>query len=286
MSITKVFVIGSGTMGNGLVQNCLTAGFDVTLRSRSVDQEKIDKLTAKFEKAFNKAIEKGKMTEDEKKTYLSNFKMTSKLEDAADADLVIEASAEDINIKLDIFKTLDEVCKPETILATNTSSLSVTEIAACTNRPNQIIGMHFFNPVPSMKLLEIVVAQQTDDATYDTAIDVGEKMGKVNIKTQDKAGFIVNRLMAPMINEAVLCLEEGVATAEDIDNGCKYGLNHPMGALALADLIGLDVMVAIMDVLYFEFQDSKYRCAPLMRRMVRAGNLGRKSGKGFYDYNK
>jgi len=286
MSVKKVFVIGSGTMGNGLAQNCITAGFETTLRSRNCNQEKIDKVTAKFEKSFNKQIEKGRMTEDEKKAYLANFNMTANLEDAADADLVIEAGPENLELKKGVFAELDKICKPETILASNTSSLSVTEIAAATERPDQVIGMHFFNPVPVMKLIEIVIGYKTSDATYEAALAVGEQMGKVPIKTMDKPGFIVNRLIDPMINEAVFCLEEGVASAEDIDKGCKFGLNHPMGPLELADLIGLDVMVAIMDTLYAEFQDPKYRCAPLMRRMVRAGDLGRKSGKGFYDYSK
>lgn len=286
MAIKKVFIIGSGTMGNGLVQNCLTAGFETTLRSRSVDDEKKAKLIAKFEKAWNRAIEKGKMTEEEKAKYLANFTMTSNLEDAKDADLVIEAGPENIEYKTDMFSQLDKICKPEAVIATNTSSLSLTEIAAATERPAQVIGMHFFNPVPMMKLIEIVMAYQTSEETYKTALAVGEQMGKVPIKVMDKPGFVVNRLLDPMINEAVFLLEEGVATAEDIDNGMKYGCNHPMGPLELADLIGLDVMVAIMDVLYGEYQDPKYRCSPLMRRMVRAGDLGRKSGKGFFDYSK
>lgn len=286
MDIKKVFVIGSGTMGTGLAQNALTAGFEVTLRTRDASKEKVSKVIGKFEKSFSKAVDKGRMTEDEKTSCLDRFSMSSKLEDAADADLVIEASAENLDLKKEIFKTLDEVCKDNTILSSNTSSLSITEIAAATNRPDKVIGMHFFNPVPVMKLLEIVVGYSTDEKTYEAAVAVGEKMGKVNIKSEDKAGFIVNRLIDPFINEAVFLLEEGVGTAEDIDNGCKFGLNHPMGPLELADLIGLDVMVAIMDVLYSEYQDPKYRCAPLMRRMVRAGHLGRKSGKGFYDYTK
>lgn len=286
MAIKKVFIIGSGTMGNGLVQNCLTAGFETTLRSRSVDDEKKAKLIAKFEKAWNRAIEKGKMTEDEKAKYLANFSMTSDLEEAKDADLVIEAGPESLDYKTDMFAQLDKICKKEAIIATNTSSLSLTEIAAATERPDQVIGMHFFNPVPMMKLIEVVMAYQTSDATYKAALSVGEAMGKVPIQVKDKPGFIVNRLLDPMLNEAVFCLEEGVATAEDIDNGMKYGCNHPMGPLELADMIGLDVMVSIMDILYAEYQDPKYRCAPLMRKMVRAGDLGRKSGKGFFDYSK
>ncbi len=286
MAIKKVFIIGSGTMGNGLVQNCLTAGFETTLRSRSVDDAKKAKLIAKFEKAWNRAIEKGRMTEEEKASYLANFNMTADLEEAKDADLIIEAGPENIEYKTDMFAQLDKIAKKEAIIATNTSSLSLTEIAAATERPDQVIGMHFFNPVPMMKLIEIVMAYQTSDATYKIALAVGEQMGKVPIQVMDKPGFIVNRLLDPMINEAVFCLEEGVATAEDIDNGMKYGCNHPMGPLALADLIGLDVMVAIMDVLYGEYQDPKYRCSPLMRRMVRAGKLGMKSGEGFFKYDK
>ena len=251
-----------------------------------IKQEFVDKGYAKIKKSLEKAVTKGRMTEEEKDAALANLSTSISYEDAKDADMVIEAATENKEIKLGIFKQLDEICKPEAILASNTSSLPITEIAAATKRPAQVIGTHFFNPVPAMKLLEIVMGLETSDETYNAALALGEQLEKVTVKTIDKGGFIVNRLVDPFINEAVFMLEEGVGTAEDIDNGCKFGLNHPMGPLALGDMIGWDVMLAVMEVLYYEYGDTKYRPAPLMRRMVRAGHLGVKTGKGIYDYTK
>ncbi|MCL2436882.1 MAG: 3-hydroxybutyryl-CoA dehydrogenase [Clostridiales bacterium] len=278
----KMVVIGLGTMGSGIVQTGLMAGFQVM--AMDSDPEKAEKTTATISKALTKLVEKGKMEQSAMDNAMGRLSVTSDLKRAADADFVIEASVEDIEVKKTLFQELDRICKPETILASNTSSLSITDIASVTKRPEKVIGMHFFNPAPTIKLLEVVVGHVTSNDTYDTVCAVGEKMGKTIVTSQDKAGFIVNRLVIPFINEAVFLLEEGVGTREDIDHGSKLGLNHPMGPLELADLIGLDVMVAIMDALYDELKDSKYRCAPLMRRMVRAGHLGRKTGKGFYTY--
>jgi len=282
MDIQKMVVIGLGTMGSGIVQTGLMAGFQVM--AMDSDPEKAEKTTATISKALTKLVEKGKMEQPAMDNAMGRLSVTSDLKRAADADFVIEASVEDIEVKKTLFQELDRICKPETILASNTSSLSITDIASVTKRPEKVIGMHFFNPAPTIKLLEVVVGHVTSNDTYDTVCAVGEKMGKTIVTSQDKAGFIVNRLVIPFINEAVFLLEEGVGTREDIDHGSKLGLNHPMGPLELADLIGLDVMVAIMDALYDELKDSKYRCAPLMRRMVRAGHLGRKTGKGFYTY--
>lgn len=278
----KVYVIGTGTMGAGVVQAFAQANQPVVMKSRT--QASLDKAVGKISKSLAKLVEKGKVTQEYMDSVMANISTTTEYASFADADLVIEAASEDMNLKKEVFAELAKVCKPEAIFATNTSSLSITEIAACTDRPSQFIGMHFFNPAPVMKLVEVIKGQMTSEETSNKIFELATAIGKTPVMVEEAPGFVVNRILIPMINEAVGIYAEGIASVEDIDNAMKLGANHPMGPLALGDLIGLDVCLAIMEVLYNEFADSKYRPHPLMKKMVRAGQLGRKSGQGFYKY--
>jgi len=276
-------VVGSGTMGNGIAQTAATKGFDVIVCD--IKDEFLQKAIGNIEKSLDRFVKKETMSEDDKKSALGKIKTTTNLEDLKDCALIVEAATENFDVKKQIFQTLDAACPAETILASNTSSISITRIAGVTKRADKVVGMHFFNPVPLMKLVEIIRGIATSDETYAKVKELTETLGKVPHECNDFPGFVSNRVLMPMINEAIFALHEGVATKEAIDEVMKLGMNHPMGPLALADFIGLDVCLAIMNVLHAGFADSKYRPCPLLVKMVDAGWLGRKSGKGFYDYN-
>ena len=278
----KIGVLGTGTMGAGIVQVLAQAGYEVVMRARR--QTSVDGGIATIEKNLSKLVAKEKMTEEDKAAIMGRISGSTEIDIIKDADMVIEASTEDKAAKLALFKEIDELVQKDAILATNTSSLSITEIAAATGRPDKVIGMHFFNPVPMMKLVEIIEGLNTSAQTKATTVALAEELGKTPVEVEEAPGFVVNRILIPMINEACGILADGVATAENIDEAMKLGANHPMGPLALGDLVGLDVCLAIMDVLYEEFGDSKYRAHPLMKKMVRGGKLGRKTGEGFFKY--
>ena len=282
MTVERIVVIGAGTMGNGIAQTAAVSGYQVTMTD--VDEAALERGKAAIDKSVNKLAGKGVLDEGQQEA-ASAIAATTDIGAAAEAQLVIEAATENPEIKLGLFKELDQIAPEGAVLATNTSSISITRIAGATSRPDRIIGMHFFNPVPLMSLLEVIRGLDTSDATRDLVFEVGRKMGKEPVEAKDSPGFVANRLICPMINEAIFALQEGLASAEDIDTIMKLGMSHPIGPLALADLIGLDVVLFIVEVLHRDFGDDKYRPARLLLQMVDAGNLGRKSGKGFYEYN-
>lgn len=283
MDIKKVMVIGAGQMGGGIAQVCAQAGFEVTLND--IKEESYANGLAVITKNLSRNVEKGRMTEDEKSAVLGRITRSLDLQDASGVDIVIEAAVENMEIKRSIFAKLDEIAPAHAILASNTSSLPITEIAAATSRPEKVIGMHFMNPVPVMKLVEIIRGLATADDVYKAVEAMTEKLSKVPVEVNDFPGFVANRVLMPMINEAIYTLYEGVATKEAIDEVMKLGMNHPMGPLQLADFIGLDTCLYIMETLHEGFGDSKYRPCPLLRKYVKAGWLGKKSGRGFYEYN-
>jgi 3-hydroxybutyryl-CoA dehydrogenase len=282
MSIQTVGIIGAGTMGNGIAQACAVSGVNVVMVD--ISDAAVAKGLATVAGSLDRLIKKEKITEADKTAALSRIKTSTSYDDLKGAQLVIEAATENYDLKVKIVKQLDGMLAPEAIIASNTSSISITKLAAVTSRADRFIGMHFFNPVPMMALVEIIRGLQTSDATHAAVHDLSTRLGKSPITVKNAPGFVVNRILVPMINEAFFVLAEGVATAEDIDAGMKLGCNQPIGPLALADMIGLDVCVAVMDVYLQEFGDSKYRACPLLKEMVAAGQLGRKTGKGVYTY--
>jgi 3-hydroxybutyryl-CoA dehydrogenase len=284
MTIKKLGIIGFGQMGSGIAQIAAAAGYPVIATDEK--EEFLKKGLSRIEGLFNKAIEKGKATEEDKKKTLGNITTTTDLSAFADCDLVIEAIVENLDAKIQIFETIDRVCKPTTIFASNTSSLSITDMAVATKRRSQFVGLHFFNPVPVMKLVEVVRTIMTDDQTFDTAVAFAESVGKTVVRAKDTCGFVVNLLLIPYLIDAIRWYEHGLATKEDIDNGMKLGCAHPMGPLELTDFIGLDTVLYIGEIMFEEFREPRYAPPPLLKRMVKAGYLGRKSGRGFYEYKK
>ena len=284
MSITTVGIVGAGTMGNGIAQACAVSGINVVMVD--IAQPAVDKGLATVGKSLDRLLQKEKISEADKAAALGRIKGSTSYDDLKKAQLVIEAATENHELKNKILKQLDELLDPEVIIATNTSSISITQLAAVTKRPEKFVGMHFFNPVPMMALVEIIRGLQTSDATHDAVKALAEALGKSPITVKNAPGFVVNRILVPMINEAFFVLAEGLATPEDIDAGMKLGCNHPIGPLALADMVGLDVCLAVMEVYLEQFGDSKYRPCPLLREYVAAGRLGRKTGMGVYSYAK